>query len=97
MLRWKSQLRRLEYALKARYRSWIPGIVFWVLFLVCIGLYRRYQWLDFAWNTAWMLLLIGIASWSVVTIFHNRRAAGGYVGYRGVPRWIVHLFGGDSN
>jgi hypothetical protein len=82
---------------KARYRSWIPGIIFWVLFLVSIGLYHRYPWLDFAWNAAWMLLLLVIASWSVIAIFRNRPAAGGYAGYRGVPRWVVRLFGGDSD
>jgi hypothetical protein len=88
---------RRSSQVKARYRSWIPGIVFWVFFLVCIGLYRRYPWLDFAWNAAWMLLLTVIASSSVIATFRNRDAAGGYVGYRGVPRWVVRLFGGDCD
>jgi hypothetical protein len=46
---------------------------------------------------AWMLLLIVLASWSVIAIFRNRDAVGGYVGYRGVPRWVVRLFGGDCD
>lgn len=80
-----------------KYRTWIPGIVFWVLFLACIGLYRRYRWVDLVWNAAWMLLLVVLAVWSVVEAFRNRHKRAGYLGYRGVPRWVVRFFGGDSN
>ena len=80
-----------------KHQAWIPGIAFWVLFLVCIGLYPRYRWLDLPWNAAWMLLLVVIAVGSVVETFRNRRDGAGYVGYRGVPRWVVRFFGGDSD
>ena len=83
--------------MRKKYRSWIPGIVFWVLFLVSIGLARRYRWLDPIWNVAWIAFLIVIATWSVVETFRKRGKAGGYVGYRGIPRWVVRLFGGEAN
>ncbi|HYA23017.1 MAG TPA: hypothetical protein VEF05_02595 [Terriglobales bacterium] len=93
--------RRLSVMIKVmvrkKHRAWIPGVVFWVLFLVCIGLYPRHRWLDFAWNAAWMLLLIVIASWAVVEMFRHRHEGAGYLGYRGVPRWVVRLFGGDCD
>lgn len=79
------------------YRSWIPGIVFWTLFLISIGTARRSGWVDPVWKAAWMLFLIVIAIWSLVEMFHNRHATGGCVGYRGVPGWVVRLFGGDAN
>ena len=80
-----------------KYRAWIPGILFWVLFLICIALYPRYRWVDFVWNAAWMFLLIAVAVWSVMDAFRNRHEGAGYLGYRGVPRWVVRLFGGDSD
>jgi len=76
-------------------RSWIPGIVFWALLLVSLGLYERYPWVDTVWYGAWMLFLLVIAVYAVVQIFSNRQEAGGYVGYRGVPRWVVTLFGDE--
>jgi hypothetical protein len=78
-----------------RWRSWIPGIVFWTWFLVSIALVGGYPWLDIVWNAAWMLLLLVIAGTSVVHIFRHRRETGGYIAYRGVPRWVMILFGGD--
>ena len=33
-------------------RSWIPGIVFWVLFLGSLALAERYPWLDTIWYAA---------------------------------------------
>jgi hypothetical protein len=80
-----------------KYRTWIPGIIFWTLFLVSIGLQRRYRWLDLVWNTTWMGFLILVAVWGVVDIFRNRHTTNGYIGYRGVPRWVVRLFGDDSD
>jgi hypothetical protein len=80
-----------------RYRSWIPGIVVWTWLLVSIGLARRYAWLDTVWTAAWMWFLIVVAVCSVVQIFRHRHETGGIVGYRGVPRWVVTLLGGDVN
>jgi hypothetical protein len=78
-----------------RWRSWIPGIVFWTLFLVSLGLGKRYMWLDTVWYAAWMLFLFVVAVYAVVQIFRHRHETGGYAGYRGVPRWVVTLFGDD--
>jgi hypothetical protein len=76
-------------------RSWIPGIVFWVLFLGSLAFGKRYPWLDAVWYWAWMLFLLVVAVYSVKQIFSNRHETGGVVGYRGVPRWVVTLFGGE--
>jgi hypothetical protein len=76
-------------------RSWIPGIVFWVLFLGSLALGKRYPWLDTAWYAAWMLFLFVVGIYAVVQIFRNQHETGGYVGYRGVPRWVVRLFGDE--
>jgi hypothetical protein len=77
-------------------RSWIPGIVFWVLFLGSLALGTRYPWLDSVWYIAWMLFLVVVGVCAVVQIFRNRHETGGYVGYRGVPRWVVTFFGDDD-
>ena len=87
----------LETSMNRRYRSWIPGIVVWTWLLVSIGLARRYAWLDTVWTAAWMSFLIVVAVCSVVQIFRHRHETGGIVGYRGVPRWVVTLLGGDVN
>jgi hypothetical protein len=76
-------------------RSWIPGIVFWVLFLGSLAFGKRYPWLDAVWYWAWMLFLLVVAVYSVKQIFSNRHETGGVVGYRSVPRWVVTLFGGE--
>ena len=78
-----------------KYRSWIPGIVFWIFFLGSIAFGRCFLWVDTIWNVAWLLLLLVIAICATVQIFRNRHETGGYVGYRGVPRWVVMLFGGE--
>jgi hypothetical protein len=65
--------------------------------LVSIGLYRRYPLVDTIWNVAWLLLLIAAAGSSVVNIFRDRGQAAGYVGYRGVPRWVIRLFYGKPD
>ena len=79
-----------------KYRSWIPGIVFWTLFLGSLALDRRYRWVDAIWNAVWLLFLLVLAVCATVQIFRNRNESGGYIGYRGVPRWAVTLFGGDA-
>jgi hypothetical protein len=79
-----------------KWRSWIPGIVVWTWLLVSIALVKRYPWVDVVFNGAWMLLLLVVAVASVIHVFRHRHEAGGLVGYRGVPRWVVTLFGGDD-
>jgi hypothetical protein len=81
----------------SRWRSWIPTITFWVLFLTSLALGRRYPWLDTVWYAAWMLFLLVVAVAAAIDIFQNRHAPGGYVGYRGVPRWAVRLFGSSDD
>ncbi len=77
------------------HRGWIPGIVFWVLFLGSLALGRRYWWVDAVWNVAWLLFLAAVAICAAVGIFRNRDKSGSYMGYRGVPRWAATLFGGE--
>jgi uncharacterized membrane protein len=87
-------------SMKQRYRSWIPGIVFWVLFLVSLALGKRYSWLDTVWNLVWLSVLFVIA---IVVTFETVRKSDrdrrDYVGHMGVPvpRWVVRLFGGDDS
>jgi hypothetical protein len=78
-----------------RNRARIPAIVavvFWIWFVGSIALVKRYPWLDSVWSAAWMLLLAVAAVWSTIQTFRHGRHAGGYVGYRGVPRWLAVLF-----
>ena len=76
-------------------RTWIPGIFFWVLLLASLGLANRYPWLDALWYGAWMLFLLVVSVFAVLQIFRNRDETGGFVGYRGVPRWVVTMFGDE--
>jgi len=82
-----------------RYRSWIPGIIFWVLFLLSLALGKRYAWLDTVWCLAWMMVLF-VAAIVVTfeTVGRSQRDRKDYVGHMGVavPRWIVRIFGGDD-
>jgi hypothetical protein len=80
-----------------RYRSWIPGVVVWTWLLVSLGLAKRHPWVDTIWNIAWMLFLIVVAISSVIYTFRHRHETGGVVGCRGVPRWVVTLFGGNRD
>jgi hypothetical protein len=56
---------------------------------------ERYPWLDTIWYAAWMLFLLVVGVYAVTQIFRMRKDTDGYVGYRGVPRWAVRLFGDD--
>lgn len=76
-------------------RSWTPGVVFWVLFLGSIAFGKRYAWLDTVWLAALLLFLLVVSVYAVVQIFRKRQETDGYVGYRGVPRWVVRLFGDE--
>jgi hypothetical protein len=78
-----------------KYRNWIPGIVFWTLFLGSLALGRHYPWVDSVWNAAWLMFLLVVAICATVGVFRKRAESQGYVGYRGVPRWVVTLFGGE--
>jgi len=76
-------------------RTWIPGIVFWALLLISLALGQRCPWLDQVWYGAWMLFLLVVSIYAVTQIFRQRDQSDGYVGYRGVPRWVVTLFGDE--
>ena|SRR5713226_9626561 len=89
--------RMADPLIKHRWRSWIPAIVFWTLFVVSIGLGERYPWLDTVWYAAWMLFLVVVAVYAVVHIIRHRHDSGGYVGYRGAPGWVGKFFGDDGN
>ena len=65
------------------------------MFLGSLALGNRYPWLDTVWYAAWMSFLFVIAVYAIVQIFRNRHETEGYVGYRGVPRWVVRFFGDD--
>ena len=69
-------------------RSWIFGILFWVLFLISIGLTDRYRWLDAAWFIV-MVLFGAVASiLMIVEMARNRDGSGEYLYYKGVPRFM---------
>ena len=85
---------------RPRYRSWIPGIVFWMLFLGSLALGERYAWLDTVWYLTWMLVLFVVAVVvAVETVRKSQSDPRDYVGHMGVavPRWIVRLFSGDDS
>lgn len=56
--------------------------------MASIGLVRRYQWVDLAWNGLWLLLVIVAAFYSVREMFRRGEHTGEYVYSRGVPRWL---------
>ena len=68
---------------------------FWLLFLGSLALGQRYPWLDAVWYWAWMLFLVVVGVFAAAQIFSNRHESEGFVGYRGVPRWVVTLFGDE--
>jgi hypothetical protein len=72
-------------------RRWIPAIVFWALFIVSLGLYDRYPWLDTVWYAAGMLFLLLVASYSVVRIFRHRHETT-TISYQGIPRRLERFF-----
>jgi len=59
-------------------------------------MYDRYPWLDKVWYGASMMLLVLLSLYAVLHIFRNRHETGGYIGDRGVPRWVVTLFGDEA-
>ena len=78
-----------------KYNSWIPGIVFWVLFLGSLLIGKRYWWVDTVWSVVWLTFLGVIAICAAVGFFRGGGENGAYVSHRGVPRWAVALFGGE--
>ena len=46
-------------------------------------------------SAAWTLFLLVVAVCATVQTFRHRHETGGLVGYRGVPRRVVTLFGGE--
>ena len=74
-------------------RRWIPGIVFWVLFLGSLALYEHHPWVRTVWVVAWLLFLTVVAVIAIVQIFRHRHDTGGVISYRGEPSWVATLFG----
>jgi hypothetical protein len=83
--------------MKRRWRGWISSIVIWVWLLASIALVKSHPWLNTLRNAIWLLVLLVVAIASVVHVFRHRHETGGLVGYRGVPRWVVALFGGGES
>jgi amino acid transporter len=69
-------------------RSWIFVVIFWLLFLVSIGLNERYPWVHTAWVFAALLFAIVGSVFSISEMFRHSDGSGEYVYYRGVPRWM---------
>ena len=69
-------------------RSWIFGILFWVLFLISIGLNDRYRWLDAAWFIGMVLIGAAASILIIVEMARNRDGSGEYLYYKGVPRFV---------
>jgi len=78
------------------HRSWIPGIVFWTLFLLSIAFSNGHSWVDTVWLVVCRGVFLIIAIWALVRIFRHWHDADGYFGYRGVPRWFVRSLGDDQ-
>ena len=76
----------------ARRISTLVAVVFWIWFLGSLALVKSLPWLDTVWNAVWMLLLVLASIWVSIQRFRGIRRASGYVGYRGVPRWMARLF-----
>jgi hypothetical protein len=76
----------------ARRISTIVAVIFWIWFLGSLALVQRHPWVDAVWNAVWMLLLIVASIWVSIQRFRGIYRASGYVGYRGVPRWMVSIF-----
>jgi succinate dehydrogenase hydrophobic anchor subunit len=76
----------------ARRISTVVAVVFWIWFLGSLALVKRYPWLDAVWNAVWILLLVVASIWVSIQRFRGIRGASGYIGYRGVPRWLAALF-----
>ena len=74
-------------------RRWIPGILFWALFLGSLALDERHPWVRTVWVIAWLLFLIVVAVIAIVQIFRHRHDTGGVISYRGAPSWVATLFG----
>lgn len=69
-------------------RSWVFAVIFWLLFLVSLGLNERYPWVHTAWVYAALLFAIVASVFSVTEMFCHNDGSGEYVYYRGVPRWM---------
>jgi hypothetical protein len=60
-------------------RRWIPGIVFWVLFLGSLALNEHHPWVDTVWVAAWLFFLIVVAVIALVQGFRHRHDTGGII------------------
>ena len=75
-------------------RRWIPGIVFWVLFLGSLALDEHHHgWVDTVWVAVWLLFLAVVGAIAVVQAFRHRHDTGGVLSYRGTIGWVAMLFG----
>lgn len=70
-----------------RWRSWIPTLTFWTLFLISLGLGKRYPVLNTVWYLAGMLFLLIVSLYSLIHIYRHRHETSS-ISYRGVPRWL---------
>lgn len=57
-------------------RSWIFAIVFWLLFLVSIGLNERYPWVPAVWVYAALSFAIVTSIFSVNEMFRRSNGSG---------------------
>jgi hypothetical protein len=71
-------------------RSWIFGILFWLLLLISIGLglNGRFPWLDKAWSLGRLLILAVTSVLIILEVSPNRGRSGEYLYYRGIPRFM---------
>jgi hypothetical protein len=77
-------------------RSWIVGILFWLLFLISIALSDRYRWLNTAWVFGGVLFAAVASVLVIVEVFRSRDGSGEYLYYRGVPRFVRWLLMDDE-
>jgi hypothetical protein len=73
--------------MRSAWRRWLPAILFWSLLAACVKFSDRYPWLDFAWLTVSLLLVVAISGYSVfhLTAHYSETQS---ISYKPVPRWL---------
>jgi hypothetical protein len=54
-------MNELRLLMSRKSSTWIPTVIFWILFAGSIGLGTRFPWLDTVWYAGLLLFLLGIS------------------------------------
>ena len=70
-------------------QKWIATIVFWILFVLSLGLNEQYQWIGSAWLALSWLVVVAA---SVYFLTHSsHRSADDQTSNRRYPRWFTRF------